>query len=227
MIRPYSTLSQLFLLIRKEWLIEWRNRYALNGLLLYLGSTIFICYLSFNVRANQLNPPTWNALFWIILVFSAVNAVAKSFLQEPQGRQLYYYSLFDPRILIAARIIYNSLLMLILGLLGAGLYALVLGNPIQDPGYFLLTVILASLGFSGTFTMISAIASKAGNNQTLMAILGFPVVLPVLLIVIRLSKNAIDGLDRASSVDELLTLLAINVLVCALSFLLFPYLWRT
>lgn len=227
MLRRYKPLSQLFLLIQKEWQVEWRNRYALNGLLLYLVCTIFICYLSFNVRVNQLNPPTWNALFWIIMVFSAVNAIAKSFLQEQPGRVFYYYSIIDPRILIGARIIYNSILMLILGLLGFVFYALVLGNPIADMTYFILTVILASIGFSATFTMISAIASKAGNNQTLMAILGFPVILPVLLIVIKLSKNAIDGIDRASSLDELLTLLAINVLVGALSFLLFPYLWRT
>jgi heme exporter protein B len=86
MSRSFTPVSQLFLLIKKEWQIEWRNRYALNGLLLYLISTIFICYLSFNVKANQLNPPTWNALFWIIMVFSAVNAVAKSFMQEQSGR---------------------------------------------------------------------------------------------------------------------------------------------
>lgn len=227
MFRRFTPLSQLFLLIKKEWQIEWRNRYALNGLLLYLISTIFICYLSFNVKANQLNPPTWNALFWIIMVFSAVNAVAKSFLQEKSGQLFYYYSLFDPRVLIGARIIYNTALMLVLALLGYVLYSLVLGNPVEDPWYFLLTVVLAALGFSATFTMISAIASKAGNNQTLMAILGFPVILPVLLLVIKLSKNAMDGLQRSSSTDELLTLLAINVLVGALSFLLFPYLWRT
>jgi heme exporter protein B len=130
-------------------------------------------------------------------------------------------------VLIGARIIYNTALMLVLGLLGYALYALVLGNPVEDPWYFLLTVVLAAIGFSATFTMISAIASKAGNNQTLMAILGFPVILPVLLIVIKLSKNAMDGLARSASNDELLTLLAINVLVGALSFLLFPYLWRT
>ncbi len=224
----HSTKSQQVLkLIAKEWQVEWRKRYALNGLLLYLVSTIFICYLSFNVKVNQLNPLTWNALFWIILLFSAVNAIAKSFMQEHQGRLLYYYSLFSPQVLILARLIYNTVLMLGLSLLGFLIYALVLGNPVGDMTYFFLSVILGSMGFSVTFTMISAIAAKAGNNQTLMAILGFPIVLPMLLMVIRLSKNALDGLERSASSDELLTLVAINVLVGAVSFLLFPYLWRT
>ena len=71
----------------KEWKVEWRNRYALNGLLLYLISTIFICYMSFNVKVNQLNPLTWNALFWIIMLFAAVNAIAKSFMHEKPARR--------------------------------------------------------------------------------------------------------------------------------------------
>ncbi|MEJ2004409.1 MAG: heme exporter protein CcmB [Cyclobacteriaceae bacterium] len=224
---PTSRVQQVISLIVKEWRVEWRRRYALNGLVLYLVSTIFICYLSFNVRVNQMEPLTWNTLFWIILLFSAVNAIAKSFMQESPGRLLYYYSVFSPQVLIIARLIYNSLLMLFLAIAGLLIYSIVLGNPVGDMLYFFFAVILGSVGFSVTFTMISAIAAKAGNNQTLMAVLGFPIVLPMLLMVIKLSRNALDGLDRSASSDELLTLLAINILVGAVSFLLFPYLWRT
>ncbi len=186
-------------IIRKEWRVEWRQRSAINGLLLYLISTIFVCYLSFNVRVNQMDPVTWNALYWIILLFAAVNAVAKSFIQEREGRLLYYYSLFSPQELIIARMIYNSLLLMLLALIGFGIYSLVLGNPVGNTPLFLLAIVLASLGFSVTFTMISAIASKAGNNQTLMAVLGFPIILPVLLLVIRVAKNAMDDLALDAS----------------------------
>jgi heme exporter protein B len=213
-------------IIRKEWRVEWRQRSAINGLLLYLISTIFVCYLSFNVRVNQMDPVTWNALYWIILLFAAVNAVAKSFIQEREGRLLYYYSLFSPQELIIARMIYNSLLLMLLALIGFGIYSLVLGNPVGNTPLFLLAIVLASLGFSVTFTMISAIASKAGNNQTLMAVLGFPIILPVLLLVIRVAKNAMDDLALDASFQEVLTLTAINLLIGAVSYLLFPYLWR-
>ncbi len=221
-----STIHHISQIIRKELLVEWRQRAAINGLLLYLVSTIFICYLSFNVRVNPLNPLTWNALYWIILLFAAANAVAKSFIQEREGRLLYYYSLFSPQSLIIARIIYNTLLLILLALVGLMIYVLVLGNPVEDMGLFLLAVILASIGFSATLTMISAIASKAGNNQTLMAVLGFPIILPVLLLVIKIARNALDGLAFEASIQEVLTLTAINVLIGAVSYLLFPYLWR-
>lgn len=213
--------------IKKELKIEWRNKYALNGILLYLVSTIFICYLSFNVKSNQLNIVTWNALFWIIILFASINAVAKSFIQEKQERLLYYYTIISPQALIFARIIYNALLLMLVALLGFLFYSIILGNPVTDIWLFLIIILLASVGFSSTLTLISAIASKAGNNQTLMAVLGFPIILPMLLMVIKVSKNAIDGLELSASLDELITLLAINIIVGAVSFLLFPYLWRS
>lgn len=169
----------------------------------------------------------WNALFWIIILFAAINAVAKSFMGEKRERQLYYYTIISPQAIIIARVLYNSLLMLVLSMLGLLFYSLVVGNPVHDIELFILNIVLASIGFSSTLTLISAIASKAGSGQTLMAILGFPILLPMLLMVIKISKNAMDGLDRGSSVDELVTLLAINLIVGAVSYLLFPYLWRS
>ena len=99
-------------------------------------------------------------------------------------------------------------------------------NTIGDPLFYFLAVLIGSISFSTVFTMISAIASKAGNNGTLMAILSFPVIIPVILQLIHLSKNAMDGLDRSLSYGNMGVLGAINVIVIATSLLLFPYLWR-
>ncbi len=220
-------LSQVIHLIRKEIIIEWRNRYALNGISLYLISTIFICYLSFNVRSNQLNPLTWNALFWIIILFTSISVVAKTFIQEKQGLFLYYYWIHDPATIIIGRTLYNAFLLIMLGIPGLLIYSLVLGNPVEDIFLFVVNVLIVCFGLSATLTLLSAIAAKARNSQTLMAILSFPVVLPILLMAIKVSKNAIDGLDRASSYDELITLVAINAIIGGVSYLLFPYLWRS
>lgn len=219
-------LNSIGTLIKKELTIEWRQRYALNGILLYLVSTIFICYLSFNVKRNVLHPIVWNALFWIIQLFVAISAIAKSFIQEREGRYLYFYSLFSPKALIVARMIYNSGLMLLMTFMGFVIYAVVLGNPVANISLFIINLLLAALSFSFALTMISAIASKANNSQTLMAILGFPVILPMLLMIIKISKNAIDGLAYSTSWSEIATLLAINVIVGTASYILFPYLWR-
>ena len=102
-----------------------------------------------------------------------------------------------------------------------------MGNPIVNGPLFLVNILLGSVGLSVALTLVSAIASKAGGSQSLMAILGLPIILPMLLMIIKISKNAIDGLEWSSSMDELLTLMAINLMIGAVSYLLFPYLWRT
>lgn len=220
-------IKQILVLIQKEFTLEWRQKYALNGILLYVVSAVFITYLSVGAKQGNLAPPTWNALYWIIILFSSVNAVAKSFIQEHQGRQLYYYSIASPEAVIISKIIYNSLLTLTLAILGYFVFSVILGNPVLDQGLFVLNLVIGSLGFSACLTMVSGIAAKAGSNATLMAILSFPVIIPILLMAIRVSKNALDGLDWSVSADKLVSLLAINAIVGVTAYILFPYLWRS
>ncbi len=214
--------QQVFSFLRKEIVLEWRSKYAFNGILLYVISTVFVCYLSF----KQIDPVTWNVLFWIIILFASVNAVAKSFIQESKGRFLYYYTIGDPKAIIISKIIYNLLLLTLITIIALIFYSVVFNNPLGDPLFYLISVILGSISFSTVFTMISAIASKANNNGTLMAILSFPIIIPLLMLLIKLSKNAMDGLDRSVSYDEIGVLLLINLIVVSISLLLFPYLWR-
>jgi len=215
-------LHQVKYLVKKELVLEWRSKYALNGVLLYVVSTVFVCFLSF----VSVIPVTWNALFWIIMLFASINAVSKGFLQESKGRQLYIYTLASPLALIISKTIYNVMLMMILTIIALAFYMMVFSYIPEDLGLYILATILGSLSFSTIFTMISAIASKAGNGGMLMAILSFPVIIPVLIILIKLTKNAIDGLDRSVSLDEIGLLLIINGLVAGVTLLLFPYLWK-
>lgn len=223
-------INQTWGLFKKEIMLEWRSKYAFNGVLLYVVSTIFVCYISFNLTPGFMGtkgyPIVWNVLFWVIMLFASVNAIAKSFMQESKSRLLYYYSIASPQAIILSKTIYNILLMALLSVLALLVYILFFKNTLGDPLFYFLTVILGSISFSTVFTMISAIASKAGNNGTLMAILSFPVIIPVILVLVRLSKNAMDGLQRSLSYGNIGVLIAINVIVVATSLLLFPYLWR-
>ncbi len=214
-------------LLLKELTLELRRKSVISGLLLYLFSTAFICYLTFSLRQNQITPLVWSALFWITILFTVINTVAKSFIGEKKGRDIYYYSISSPEAIIISKVIYNFLLTLILSFTGFILFALLLKNPIVDLGLFSLVLALGAMGFSSSLTLISGIAAKANNSHILMAVLSFPIVISVLLIVVKVTKNCIDGLDRSVSTNDLVTLLAINCLVTAASYLLFPYIWRS
>lgn len=214
-------------LLLKEFTLELRRKSVIAGLSLYLVSTVFIYYLSIGFNRQVLNPLVWSAIFWATLLFSAINTIAKSFIGEKRGIEIYYFSIVAPEKVVASKIIYNSILSLLMGLAGYGLFATLLSNPIQDHFTFFGVLILTSIGFAASLTLMSAISAKANNSNVLMAVLSFPVVVSILLLAIRATKNCIDGLDPSVSYDELVTLFAINCLVGAVSYLLFPYIWRS
>ncbi len=218
---------EVWTLVKKEILIELRMKYALSGMLLYLVSSVFVGYITFNLGKVPINTPTWNVLFWIIMLFVATNSIAKSFIQESKARQLYYYTIASPQSVIISKIIFNSLLMIFLILAGFLIYAVLLGFPVADPVLFILNLLMGAFGFSTSFTMISSIASKASNSGTLMAVLGFPVIIPMLLLLIKISNSAIEGLNRSTTYDEIITLAAIIIISITTSVILFPYLWRS
>jgi len=216
--------SQLLLqLIRKEFLLEFRQKSTLAGILVYIVSTVFVSALSFK---KIIQAPVWNALFWIIFMFIAVNVSSKSFLQETKGKGLFNYLYYNPRQFILGKILYNMLLMAVLSLLTFFFYSLFVGSMVQDMGMFLLSLLFSSTAFSGVLSLMSAIASKANNNMSLMAILSFPVLMPLLLVSMKLSKHAIDGLAWSVSYKYLLILIMLNFVVIALATVLFSYLWR-
>ncbi len=217
-----NTLQQVRTLVYKDIVLEWRSKYAINGILLYVVSTVFVCYQAF----QSVDTLVWNALFWIIMLFASVNAISRSFVQENQSRQLYYYTLISPQAIILSKIIYNTLVMILLSVIAYIAYSITFSNLVGDPFLYIVSVLLGSMSFASVFTMVSGISAKAGNNSTLMAILSFPVIIPLLIVLITLSQNALTGIPRDESTNEILVLLAINVITITISLLLFPYLWR-
>ena len=167
----------------------------------------------------------WNGLFWVIQLFICINAVAKSFLQESRGRMLYFYSIASPADFVLAKLLFNSLLMLLMSLLSLLLFSLFLGNPIEKILPFIGLVLLGGWSLSLVFTFLAAIAARAQQNAAIMAVLGFPLIIPQLLLLMQLSNAAFSA---AFSIpwNTVLLLIALDLLVVVLAVILFPFLWK-
>jgi heme exporter protein B len=222
-----SLISETVALVKKEFLLEFRLRYMFNAVLLYLAGAIFICYFAFFGRGGDLSPMTWNALFWIIVLLSSVNAASRSFLLERSNRHYYYYFIASPGAIILSKLIYNIVLLILMALAGLALFMSMMGDDVvKDLYMFIGIAVMGAACLAATLTFIAAIAAQTQHSMTLMAVLSFPVVLPVLLILIKVSKNAIDGLERSLSYQDLIVLCAVNVITITVSYLLFPYIWK-
>ncbi|MBS1574389.1 MAG: heme exporter protein CcmB [Bacteroidetes bacterium] len=216
-----KSLKTIFALFKKDVLLEIRQQYTFYGILLYIGATIFVLYMAIDEPESKV----WNGLFWVIQLFICINAVAKSFLQESSGRMLYFYSIASPRDFVLAKLLFNSLLMLLMSVLSFLLFSLFLGSPVEKVLTFTGLVLLGGWGLSLIFTFLAAIAAKAKQNAAIMAILGFPIIIPQLILLMQLSNAAFTA-SSYIPVQSVLLLVALDILIILLAVILFPFLWK-
>ncbi|MDB9964194.1 heme exporter protein CcmB [Vicingaceae bacterium] len=210
--------------MKKDITVELRQKAALNGILLYVISTVFVAYLIFS-RLEELS--TWVALLWIVLLFASTNASINSFRKEAGREFFYYYSIAKPQAIILSKILFNAILQFVIVALTLLLFSVLLGNPVENMSLFSVVLFLGSLGISTILTLSSAIASKTKNNATLTAILSFPIMLPTLLTAIKASMLCGLGFSWEDCQVFIVTLGLLNIVIVMLSFILFPYLWRS
>jgi len=210
-------------LVLKDIRLNWRERYAIYSLLLYVLCTSYIAYLSFE---GIINERSWIALFWIIVLFAAMNASLQSFKRELNYQALFFYTIARPRAIIMAKIIYNSGLLIFLNLVSYFIYSTFLGNPILDKISFVLCILLGSSALASLLTLIAAIASKTNNNGGIMAVLSMPLLFPLLINLIKTSEICIIENEFYLVDNQILFLFLLNIATVLLSYLLFPYLWR-
>ena len=212
----------VFTLLKKDLLLEFRQQYTFFGILLYIASTTFVIYLTM----GQPEDHVWNGLFWVTLLFICINTVARSFLQEGKERMLYFYTITSPVHFIFSKLIYNSLLMCLMSGLSLLLFILLLGNPLQHGLLFFSISCLGGISLSLVFSFLAAIASKAQQPSAIMAILGFPLIIPQLMLLMKIAIIAFSDVVQNGLPQLVLMLIGFDVMIIALAYILFPFLWK-
>lgn len=212
----------IFTLLKKDLLLEFRQQYTFFGILLYIASTTFVIYLTM----GQPEDHVWNGLFWVTLLFICINTVARSFLQEGKGRMLYFYTITSPVHFIFSKLIYNSLLMCLMSGLSLLLFILLLGNPLQHGLLFFCISCIGGISLSLVFSFLAAIASKAQQPSAIMAILGFPLIIPQLMLLMKIANIAFSDVVQNGLPQLVLMLIGFDVMIVALAYILFPFLWK-
>ncbi|MFN9854325.1 MAG: heme exporter protein CcmB [Bacteroidota bacterium] len=217
-----KSVTRIWQLVKKDLLLESRQQYTLYGMLLYVASTIFVIYQTM----GQPDEKSWNGLFWVVMLFVCVNAVAKSFLQESHGRLLYFYTIAGARDFVLSKLLFNMLLMIVMGILSLLLFILLLGDPFAHAGRFLLITCLGGASIGLVFTFLAAIAARARQSTALMAVMGFPLIIPQLLLLMKIAAIAFSSVVQAGLLEMIALLVALDIMVVVLSVILFHFLWK-
>ncbi len=212
-------------LLNKDFKGEFRTRHALNSFLMFALTTLII--VSFSLGPYYLDAVIHAALIWIILFFSAMAGLARSFVKEEEKGTAYALRLSTvPEIIYLGKFSFNLLLLLLVAAIVIPFYLFFLSPPLGNPFLLFLTVFLGCLGLSATTTILAAIVSKASVKGNLLPVLAFPVLLPLLITAINGTQMALEGSPLREATSEMQVLLSFSVIMVTLSLLLFNYVWE-
>ena len=83
-------INKIFSILYKDLKIEINQSHLFFSVGLYVISSIYIIYISYQ-PTGILGLEHWVSIFWVIILFSSITAVSKSFFQESGSRNYYYY----------------------------------------------------------------------------------------------------------------------------------------
>ena len=192
------------------------------GILVQVLASVFIVYLSI----PALNIPIQNGLFWIILIFSSLNAITKGFIAEPVALQNYMQQLVPPYVIISARLIFNWLLVIIITLIIGFFFNLFIHGFVGFSLNYISIVLLSNIGISSTFTLMSALVRKLSNAYLIIPVISLPITIPILTIGLNASKKAMDDLAFIAFQKDIVLLIAICLFTVVMTVILYGILDR-
>jgi heme exporter protein B len=207
--------------LQKEWREERASLFTLNSVLTFTGSSLLLAI--FAMKAQSLDPTPKSGLLWIILLYAGLSAGLGGFLREQDRRTLDLLRIHaDPIAVYLGKLIYNILFLMVLIGLFLGLYNLLMGRTATDPALFAIIAAAGSIGMSGVTTLISALITRTDAGGALFSVLSIPLLVPLVLILTRLSRHLMTGGQAGAMLSEVMALVGFCGVTITMGLLLFP-----
>jgi heme exporter protein B len=163
-------------------------------------------------------------LLWITLLFAAAAGLPRAFVHEEETHTATALRLAaSPGALFCGKQAYSVILVAALEALVVPLFLAMMQLPVARPGLFVATLAAGGYGLATGSTLVAAIIAQAQSRGTLFAVLSFPILLPLLIFAVQLSRAAVAGEPAG---DALTVLLLYDGSVTVVSLMLFPVIWN-
>jgi heme exporter protein B len=225
-LRMMSFSTSTYALVEKDVRSEIRTRYAFNALLMFVVTAVST--ILFALRSDNPSVELLSGMYWVVIFFTAMSGLSRIFVsEEERGTVLVLQLIASPSVIYFGKLLFNSALTLVLTTAVTILYVLFFpGFVINSYEILFFTVLLGSLGFAASATIIAAIIAKAGARGTLYPVLSLPVLIPLLMTVMNATTRALAGEPFANAIGELQVLVGYLLVMVGGSYLLFDYVWK-
>lgn len=220
-----SLTGRIAAIVRKDIRSEFRSRYAVNAVVMFALVTLTV--ISFALGLIRLTSEILAALFWIVVFFASMSGLAQTFIREEEsGTAMILKLSADGTSVFFGKAIFNLALLFLLSVLIVPLFIILLKANIVSWPIFFGALVPGLIGLSGATTIIAAIVSQASVKGTLFAVISFPVLMPLLVGVIEITKFALTGGTWDDIYAPLRLVVAYDVVMITLSVMLFDFVWK-
>ena len=218
-------LSQIFLLLRKDLLLELRRRESLLTMFFFGTLLLFVFHFSFDLapeRVAEMAP----ALLWLAFLFTGTLGLAQLFEAERGNHCLeaLLLSPMDRGALFLAKTAFNLILMVLVEIVVIPLFWILFNLRSWDliPSLFLVTL-LGTVGFCVLGTLLSAVTLKARARELLLPLVLFPLMIPVILGTIRCMETILRAGELGEALPWLRLLIGFDVIFLTVGVLIFDW----
>lgn len=202
--------------------LEFKSR----RLLLTAGIQSMSFVLIFFHGLNNPSGPEWDTFFWLMVLFSSIAGLSRSFLLNKSGLNVYLFQLIRPNVFYLLRCISNFVYIFFLSLFTLLLLWLFYGFMPFAWLDIILILLISSLGFSAIFTFSGAIASESNQASVLLPLLSIPLLIPIIMVLFALCNKIIANQSGVDSYTlDLMLLLLLDVLYFLPGMFLFKHMW--
>lgn len=219
-------LGEAAAVFRKEWQTELRTRSALSTLALFALTTLVVVSAALGPLGTQSGEraSVLPVLLWVILLFATAAGLPRAFVHEEETKTALALRLTArPSALLGGKQAYCLVLVLALEAMVTPLFLALMQLPVAKPALFVATLGAGGVGLAAGSTLVAAIIAQGQARGTLFAVLAFPILLPLLIFAVQLSRAAVTGEPAG---DALEVLLLYDGSVAVASYMLFPVIWN-
>lgn len=222
--RRAGTMRSILAIFRKELALELRTRIAVHTILAFTGSSLLLILLT--LRADQLEADARSGLVWIIILFAAMAGMARSFVAETEQKTWHLLRLHGrPGDIFLGKLLYNILFLLAILTATFLLYLLMMNQSVTHPGYLSVALILGATGLASVTTLTSAMIARADRRGAIFSVLSIPLLVPLLLILTRVTRIALTGDSDPEWLNDLSALVGYGGATITAGILLFEFIW--
>ena len=216
-------LRQVLAIISKDLVAEFRTKENLSAMLVFSLLVLVIFNFAFELQGVDITV-LGSGILWVAFTFSGILGLGRSFAAEKDKGSLegVMLSPVDRGAVFLGKAVSNFLFITVMEAVTLPLFAL-LNNAGFNGFPLILYIVMGTIGFAAMGTLLSAVASSTKMREVMLPILLFPVSIPLLMAVVKLTSSALQNRSFDDVSNWFSILLVYDVIFVVVAFWVFEY----